>query len=196
MFNFFKRNKPVRMAIKVNVTRHELRERKWERMQRRTLRWGVLRHYILRDELSKVKNLYEVKKVCRDWKYMRDIINNINDFKLNNHDFDVLHRFVRMKQFKGLCDIENVSNITLHAYQESEHLNIESYLLDVYDNFESYWDNVLDDYVKPSFKRKRLEYLLENLNKELTDSTIEADNVRGRIKQLIIKYQRLLDSTK
>lgn len=191
MFNFFKRKKPV--YTPVIRTRKELREIKWERLQRRKLRWCILRHYILLDNISHTKNIYELKKHLKDWYDVKDIFNHVEDFKINKHDFEVIRRFILREQYLGICDYEEMPVITLENY-ESLILNPEKYLLTAYDNYESYCDSLINHYRRSSDKKERLEYIIETLTGDLSNTLISYGSVELRIRGLIHKYNKELET--
>lgn len=188
-FNFFEKKKAT-SGKPIKLSRQELRERKLERLQRRELRWRVLRHYTMLIELSQATDFYQIKEIANDWAETANTGGDVPDYLLTEHDFYVLKRFVRLKRYKGLCDRSVIPAPPLMDYQSSRTLNLEPHLYRMYSDFESYWDEVLVNYKRPS-SNKRLEYLIETLNNQLTDPITNIPRIQQRIKDLIAKYQRM-----
>ena len=191
MFKFFWRKK-LQSNPKKNWTKEELREIKWEKLQRRKLRLGVIRQYTIVKELKDSKHLSEIKSLLNDWCFVKETINNVNDFSLNNHDFDVIRRFIRIEQEYGRCKYEIVPDITMDNYSNLQELNLEQFLLSVYNNFESYWEDVLKSYKRLSSKVNRLKSLITSLTDDLNNPITDYPLVRNKISTLIDKYDQEL----
>ncbi len=191
MFKFFWRKK-LQSNPKKNWTKEELREIKWEKLQRRKLRWGVIRQYTIVKELKDSKHLSEIKSLLNDWCFVKETINNVNDFSLNNHDFDVIRRFIKIEQEYGRCKYEIVPDITMDNYSNLQELNLEQFLLSVYNNFESYWEDVLKSYKRLSSKVNRLKSLITSLTDDLNNPITDYPLVRNKISTLIDKYDQEL----
>lgn len=161
-------------------------------MQRKKLRWGVIRLYIIQDELKYSQNIGDVKRHLSKLHQTMDIIDDVDDFTLDENDFRIINRFLAYKQSIGKCDIDRLHVVSHDGYIAIRNINGEKYLLSALDNFESYWENVLDSYKRKSDKKKRLQYLIENLDETLKDTTLSYDNVRKRIMTLYDKYHNEL----
>lgn len=98
------------------LNKHQLRELKWERLQRKKLRWGVLRLYIIQDELNNSQTVYDVKKHLADLHQTLGIIDDIEDFSLNENDFLIVNRFLAYKQSVGQCDLDILPVVSHDGY--------------------------------------------------------------------------------
>lgn len=191
MFNFFRRKNSF-VHSKNQWTKDELNKIKWEKLQRRTLRWSVIRQYTIATELKDSKHLSEFKNLLNDWYFVKDTINHVNDFNLNDHDFDVIRRFIRIEQEYGRCKYEIVPDITMDNYSNLQELNLEQFLLSVYNNFESYWEDVLKSYKRLSSKVNRLKSLITSLTDDINNPITDYPLVRNKISTLINKYDQEL----
>ena len=182
----------VTTEVQPSFSRKERRERRYERLQRRKLRWGVLRHYIMLDSMKEINHIAELKKWLERWHSTKEIVNEIHDYELNEYDFQVLRRFVRLEKAKGKCDIKEVPHITLKEYNEAGNPNIDKVIIKLYSDYEDYWDGVLSGYKRVSDKKKRLQYLIDNLQQDMTESIINIQEARDKISQLLSKYETQL----
>ncbi len=191
MFSFFKTKRTI-PAEPVKLSHQELRERKWERLQRNKLRWGVIRHFVIYDELINSFSLYDVRKLLSDLNSVQGIIDAVPDYELSEIDFDVINRFEKYKQNIGECDIDSRNTITYQNYLNIRDLDKEKCLIIVYENFESYWDDVLNSYKRNTERKNRLQSLIDNLNKDLVDPLTDYESVRLKLSSLLRKYRNWL----
>ncbi len=196
MFKFFKSKKSRSAEIVDNPTSHsriDKRERKRERLMRRKLRWGIIRRYKLINELQNSKSLYDVKNVAEQWKTVKDIINDVKDIAPNDLDIKVVNRFLRIERLLGRCQEGGEVFISLEDYYSKENLDFSKYLMSAYDDYEEYWDDVLENYNRPSAKRNRLQYLIESLDKDSEDPMTDFPDVRAKLSNLRRKYNTILE---
>lgn len=194
MLSFFRKKK--KSVINPKLTAHEKREKKWERMKKKTLKWGVLRHYSLIYKLQNAFSLYDVKNVLREWQNVNKIVAEVKDFSLSENDFSTLQRFVRIKQHQDHCDHTQCPIISQEEYSKITRINLESILLKTNINFESYYDNILLNYKNKNYKNKRLKYLIDLLDKEGKDELTDFSKVREKILYLKNKYEIMLTPRK
>lgn len=190
MFNLFRRKNIA--PIPKKISRHQLRELKWERMQRKILRLGVIRLYIIQVELNNSQNVSDIKKHFTDLRHTLDIIDEIDDFTLNENDFLIINRFLTYKQCVDQCDFDFIPTVTHEGYISIRNIDAEKYLIIAYNNYEAYWDDVLSSYKRQSDKKKRLQYLIESLNKDSKDPFTDFSDVRKKIFLLSSKYENIL----
>lgn len=191
MFKFFRRKKQPDQS-KVKRSKDELREIKWEKLQRRILRWCVIRQYTIILSLKESKSLYEVKKLYDSWNFVKSRLRDVNDFCIDTRDLDIIRRFIQIKQKNGHCDYENIPDITLEDYLNLPEPDYEMPLLSAYANYEIYWDNVLMSYKRPSYKISRLKDLICTLKNNLNEPMTNYPAVQDRITALIEKYDNNL----
>ncbi len=65
--------------------------------------------------------------------------------------------------------------------------------MSAYDDYEEYWDDVLENYNRPSAKRNRLQYLIESLDKDSEDPMTDFPDVRAKLSNLRRKYNTILE---
>lgn len=191
MFNLFRRKNIA--PIPKQISRHQLRELKWERMQRKKLRWGVIRLYIIQDELNNSHTVYDVKKHFADLRHTLGIIDDISDFTLNENDFLIINRFLTYKQSLGQCDLDSITIVTHDGYISIRNIHAEKYLINAYDNFEAHWDDIINSYKRQSDKKKRLQSLIESLERDSKDPFTDFSGVREKIHYLCSKYENILN---
>lgn len=171
-----------------HLSHNEILERNIERMQRRKLRWCVIRQYKIVESLKYSYHLSEIKKLLNDWNTTKGITANVDGICLEKHDFEVIHRFIRYEQAFRRCEQDDIPEITIEHYHKLQKLHIEEYLLLTYDNYESYWDEVLLSYKRPSYKIRRIQEIIKTLTKDLMDPLTDYYAVRNKISHLIEKY--------
>lgn len=191
MFNLFRRKNNT--PISQRLSKHQLRELKWERIQRKKLRWGVIRLYIIQDELNNSQTIFDVKKRFTDLRQALGIIDDIDDFTLNENDFLIINRFLTYKQSIGQCDLGCLPIVTHDGYKSMRNIGAEKFLLIAYDNYEEYWDDILSSYKRQSDKKKRLQSLIESLYKDSKDPFTDFSDVREKIFFLSSKYENILN---
>ncbi|MDE7414374.1 MAG: hypothetical protein K2N05_11405 [Muribaculaceae bacterium] len=191
MFNFFRRKNIA--PIPKQISRHQLRKLKWERIQRKKLRWGVIRLYIIQDELNNSHTAYDVKKHFADLRHTLGIIDDIDDFTLNENDFLIINRFLTYKHSLGLCDRNSIPIVTYDGYISIRNIDAEKYLIIAYNNYEAYWDDILSSYKRQSDKKKRLQSIIESLDSDSKEPITHFPDVRKKIHYLSSKYENILN---
>lgn len=191
MFKFFKRN-CSEFAPRM-LSREEKRELKWKRMMLKKLRWGVIRRYEIIKNLQNATTLYDVKNLINHWNHTQNIISEIKDVQLSDSDMEVIRRFIRKEQYFNRCEYVCDIVMSLEDYNSKENLDIQKYLLNAYVNYQAYWDEVLGNYKRPAAKKKRLQELIEALDRDSHDPLTAFSEVRKKISDLRIEYCNMLN---
>lgn len=160
---------------------------------RRKLRWGVIRRYKLINELQNSNSLYDVKNVAKQWNTVKEIINDVKDFSLNDRDIEVVIRFLRKEQSLSRCQEGGEVFISLEDYYSKENIDFSKYLISAYDDYEQYWDDVLENYKRPSAKSNRLKDLIESIDKDSEDPVTDFPDVRAKLSNLRRKYNTIFE---
>lgn len=101
---------------------------------------------------------------------------DVDRFKLVDDDIKTALRVCR--RHNGLKDYNLEDYPTIEAAREYIDTELEDYydferiLLDMYQNMENYWNEVLDSYKRPSAKTNRIEYLIKRASKEKEDPIV------------------------
>lgn len=190
IFSFIKNSKKTPHQP---LSKHELRERRDYRLQHHKLLWGILRHYIILDSLRNVSHLYEVKKLLAEWEMLQNILCDVRDVQVNEYDFTIVRRFIRREQFLGHCTQEEIPDITFQNYLETDKINTRDVLLTMYDNYETYWESVIVSCTKAYYRKRRLQVLIGDLDRDLNDPLTTDVKVRLKITILRDKYADLLN---
>lgn len=173
-----------------------LRDRRWKKLQKHTLRWCVIRQYIILESISNSKHLSEIKKLINDWNLVNITINHVEDYYLDEYDFEVIRRFVRIEQINDRCEYKKIPEISMESYINIQEINLEKSLMIVYDNYKAYWEGVLMSYKRSSYRINRLKKLIESLTDDLNDPVTNYPIVRNKITTLIDDYNKDLLSLK
>ena len=175
------------------LSREEKRELKWKRMMLKKLRWGVIRRYEIIKNLQNATTLYDVKNLINHWNHTQNIISEIKDVQLSDSDMEVIRRFIRKEQYFNRCEYVCDIVMSLEDYNSKENLDIQKYLLNAYVNYQAYWDEVLGNYKRPAAKKKRLQELIEALDRDSHDPLTAFSEVRKKISDLRIEYCNMLN---
>lgn len=157
------------------------------RRNRQNQVWAILRYIVTYRVLLDSTNFYNFKK---NWEDHKHAIGTMKKMKPDEYCFKVAFRFCQMENYYGTCthaltpeDIKYVRNWKVN------NLNIEDYLHIVTESYKTYWNNVLDSYVRPSARTKRLQYLVNDLEEIMALPDIqEYPKVIEQIKDLQKDY--------
>lgn len=69
----------------------------------------------------------------------------------------------------------------------------KKFLIIAYDNYEAYWADILSSYKRQSDKKKRLQSLIESLDRDSKDPFTDFSDVREKIHYLSSKYENILN---
>jgi hypothetical protein len=129
--------------------------RKWKNQV-----WAILRYIVTYRTLLDSTNFYNYKK---NWDDHKQAIGTMKKMQPDDYCLNVAFRFCQMENYYGTCshaltneDIKYVRN------WKDNNLTIEDILHIVTESYKTYWNNVLNSYVRPSARTKRLQYLVDD----------------------------------
>ncbi|MFC2439327.1 MAG: hypothetical protein ACFNVH_00690 [Segatella maculosa] len=173
--------------------RKQMRLRDRNRERKHTI-WSILRFMITyKDLIENTTDFYQFRDNLAAFKTAK------GEMRKRHPDacaLDTAIRFCQMESFYGTCNHKLTENDIQTIYNWKE-LNVdeEKLLNIVLSSFESYWKGVLNSYVRPSARTKRIAYLIQEL-----DNVKEIEGVRSypkvldRLDQLQQQYRDMLPS--
>ena len=182
-------------------------EEREERMKRRKLLyarnarrnsknqvWAILRYMVTYRALLDSTNFYNYKK---NWEDHKIAIVAMEKMHPDDYSFNVAFRFCQKEHYIGLCthSLTNEDILFVRNWKDNN-INIDELLLKVFDSYKSYWNDVLHSYVRQSARTKRLQYLVDDLDKIMTmPEIIERPIILDLTKKLQMDYQSQLELT-
>lgn len=161
------------VTVSVNSSKDSSGRGNWEqtsnRLDNKRIRkhqiWLVLRYMITYKALLDSFNFYDFKKNLIDYKYSKGELRKSHP---TNYSFDAAIRFCKTEYYYGTCthQLTNDDIDLVYSWQTNE-IDFHEILGHVLQNYQIYWDEVLDSYVRPSARIKRLHYLVDNLEEFL-----------------------------
>lgn len=135
---------------------------------------------------NELNSLYDYKSALKTYNKYRPCLD-----QCIYEEVGVSLRYCRRCQYLEFD--EEIDCPTPSSFIKAIDLDFESILITTYNNFESYWDQVLVSYKRPSARQNRLAYLINRLDDELHDSeTVKYPTVVDQISRLKSKYELLI----
>lgn len=180
----------------IDKKRRKRREMREKRMVRKRKIWAVLRYMVTYNHLMESSNFYSFNNNLIDHNHAKG---EIRKLKPDKYSFDTAIRFCRMENYYGTCDYQlNDEDVNYIINWQSNSIDVNDALKNVLNSYKNYWDGVLSSYVRQSARKKRLQYLIEDLENIMNLPYIqEHPDVLQGVKELQIQYQmQLNESTK
>lgn len=157
------------------------------RRKRHTRIWSVLRFMVTYNDLMNSRNFYDFRN---GKKAHEEAKGRMRKEHVEKNDIETAIRFCRMENFYGTCHYSlNKSEIEQLYEWQNIMISEEELLNNVLVSYQSYWNGVLNSYKRPSARKNRLNYLIEDLDEVLSLPYIqEYPNVAERIKALQHSY--------
>jgi hypothetical protein len=172
----------------MNRSRLESRER---RLNRQKHIWAVIRLMIIIDDLNNCESFYDLEKKLKEY---NDIIILLKDkeYRPNNYEISAAIRFCNIKRQQNICDHYISDKEKKEIYNWEEYcIDSENLISKVKQEFKTYWDDVLNSYVRPSAKKKRKDYLINHLNEMKKGEYLsKIPNYNKYLEELIQHYSK------
>lgn len=179
--------------IHINTGNSEYEDRRKQlytrdRRRKRHIRiWSVLRFMVTYNDLMNSENFYDFKTGKKAYEEAKG---RMRKERVKENDIETAIRFCRMENFYGTCQypLNNSEIEQLYKWQNIQ-INEKELLNNVIESYQSYWNEVLNSYKRPSARKNRLNYLVENLNEVLSLPYIqEYPDITEKIKALQHSY--------
>lgn len=169
-----------------------MRHKREERRIRHERVWSVLRFMVTYNELLfESGNFYQYSNNKEAYEEARL---QMKENHIIGTDIDTAIRFCQIENINGECDhlLTSAEIDQLYRWHEIQ-INEEELLNEVIDSYQAYWNEVLDSYKRPSARKNRLTYLINNLNEVMELHYIQKYPViKERIKLLQSTYSDAL----
>lgn len=139
-----------------------------ELKNKRLIRWkhigAILQYMMVVRDIYNSPNFYELDKRINEY---NDLIIKLkdNEFHPNDKEIATAIRFCTIKHQQGKCDHIITQKEGTDIYNWDKYcLDSERILSYTTNSFKSYWDNVINSYIKLAAKRNRCNYLINHLN--------------------------------
>lgn len=143
-----------------------LRYKRAENRERKLIIWRVLRYMITYRDLSSSSNFYEYKNNIASH---NRAVEELKSSKLDVYHLEAAIRFCQLEFLAGRCDHELTDeDIDALRNWETKPIDLQKVLGDVLAAYTEYWDDVLKSYTSAAARKKRLEYLINNLDEIMT----------------------------
>lgn len=154
--------------------------------------WIVLRYMVTYNNLMESSNFYDLKKNMEDYNKAKDMMTKGG---IQNPDIETAIRFCRMENLNGTCQhylsIQEISQIK--QWQNIE-INEEELLDNTLTSYKFYWAEVLNSYKRPSARKNRLVYLVDDLNKVIELPLVQKHQcIIYKIQELQEYYSKLIN---
>lgn len=153
--------------------------------------WAVLDFINSIESVSTSKNFYDLEESISWFQNAKTMLFE-DDYHPTRKEIDIAIRFCTIRHAQRKCTHQLTSS------EINDICNWESYYIDksvitnVAASFKSYWDDVLDNYKRPSAKINRINYLINYLNKiKEKESLQQFPNFKDHITKLISHYSSL-----
>jgi hypothetical protein len=173
---------------------HEQMRLRDKRRERQHTIWSVLRFMVTYKKLiEETTNFYQFRDNYPAFKIAK------GEMRKRHPDTCALNtaiRFCQMEFFYGTCDHKLTEHDIQTLYNWKE-LNVDEgqLLNNVLSSFDSYWGEVLESYVRPSARIKRIDYLIQELDKIKDMEGVKSyPSVLDRLDQLQQRYREMLPS--
>lgn len=171
------------------MTHRERLKLRGKRRQRHNVVWCILRLIITYRDLVSSSNFHDFKNNKDAYLIAK------NEYKEYSPDRGLIEVAIRLCQYKykqGNCDHKLSDNEICAIYKLIDTpIDYEALLCQVTLSFETYWDDVLVSYAKPSARTKRIKYLIEE-TKRLIKEYAQYPMLIERIKELQLRYEAML----
>lgn len=137
-----------------------------DKRERKLIIWRVLRYMITYRDLSSSSNFYEYKNNIASH---NRAVEELKSSKLDVYHLEAAIRFCQLEFLAGRCDHELTDeDIDALRNWETKPIDLQKVLGDVLAAYTEYWDDVLKSYTSAAARKKRLEYLINNLDEIMT----------------------------
>ncbi len=191
-----KKNKDC-VKIIATVTPDRSRDRlavREKRTKRHGRVWAVLRIMTTYDSLMGSRNFYDLKNNMAKY---NEAFGVMGKWHVEASDIETAIRFCRMENFYGICQrpisVQEVGEI----YEWRNILiNEDNLIARVLLSYKQYWDGVLDSYKRPSARKNRLAYLVDDLEEVMTLPMLQRHpDAIGKIRELQEHYSQQLGAS-
>lgn len=150
-------------------------------------------HFLHEFYIKKPEGLHEFVKLHDSIVKAHPSVDEIHPF---SDEFKIVMRICSIAYHKGKCKYRLNENTLIEALQwEYGGWKDEEVLKTTIENYEQYWDSVLDAYVRPSARIKRLHYLVEKLDGFSQEPCIlQLSGQQPLIRRLQQKYLTILQN--
>lgn len=164
-------------ALRTKYKSKEQRQRKHTRI------WTVLRFMTTYDQLINSKDFHNFEKNKDSYE---EAFGRMRKEHIGTADIETAIRFCRLEHFYGICK-HNLSSDEVNKIHQWRSITIEEEELlgNILKSYQAYWDNVLNSYKRPSARKNRLQYLIDDIEDILQLSFMQ------KYPTLIIKAKEL-----
>lgn len=161
-------------------TKYKLKE---QRQRRHTRIWTVLRFMATYDQLINSEDFHNFEKNKDSYE---EAFGRMRKEHIGTTDIETAIRFCRLEHFYGICkhDLSSDEVNKIHQWR-SVTIEEEELLGKILKSYQAYWDNVLNSYKRPSARKNRLQYLIDDIEDILRLSFMQ------KYPTLIIKAKEL-----
>lgn len=162
-----------------------------DRMDRHRRVWSVLRFMITYTDLMNSTDFYSYKK---NRGLYEEAFVRMHKEHIKPSDIEIAIRFCRAEYYNGTCQHE-ITAEDIKRLNEWQDIQIDEELLlnNILTSYQTYWDNVIKSYKRPSARKNRLQYLVNN-----TDDILKLPSVQKypaftvKVKTLQNHYRHLI----
>ena len=162
------------------------------RLKRHTRIWSVLRFMTTYDQLINTTDFHSYE---RNKSQYEESWGRMRKEHACDSDIETAIRYCRMENFYGTCQHPlSPQEITLIRQWRDIQINEEELLYKVLDSYQEYWNEVLNSYKRPSARKNRLVYLVDDLENIMTlPFLLQYSDVINKIKFLQTSYIQSLE---
>ena len=161
-------------------------------MERNHRVWSILRLMVTIKDVYESLNFYDLDKNRKEYLISyENLKNEIGIF--DKKEIDIAIRYCKIKNAQNKCDY-NISQEVESLFYAWESFQIDwiGVFRFVKETFKQYWDEVLDNYKKPSARSKRIAYLINHLSEIKTkDWIIQSKDYVDEVDNLIEYYKSI-----
>lgn len=161
-------------------TKYKFKE---QRQRRHTRIWTVLRFMVTYDQLINSEDFHNFEKNKDSYE---EAFGCMRKEHIGTADIETAIRFCRLEHFYGICKYDLSSDKVNKIHQwRSITIEEEDLLGNILKSYQAYWDNILNSYKRPSARKNRLLYLIDDIEDILRLSFIQ------KYPTLIVKAKEL-----
>ena len=183
-------------GVKITATVTPVRSRdrlaaREKRMIRQRRVRSVLMLMTTYDSLMGSRNFYDLKNNMARYSEALGIMRKRH---VEAGDIETAIRFCRMENFYGTCQRPISVQEAGEIYEWRNILiNEDELIAKVLLSYRQYWDGVLDSYKRPSARKNRLAYLVDDLEEVMTLPMLQRHpDAIGKVRELQEHYSKLL----
>lgn len=160
------KSKKDRHIIQVQFNSHtpttSERKARDQRIKRHNRIRTVLRFMVTYNELLKSSDFHSLAK---NQGLYEEAFGHMRKEEITSHDIETAIRFCHKENFYGLCKHElDTEETELLRHWRDITIDERALASTVLESYQAYWEDVLNSYKRPSARKNRLQYLIDDID--------------------------------